>query len=105
MDDGKPWFAQKRYGYGAGLPIAWQGWAVLGAWFLALLTGIGLAAWDEDVGLIAGLALIVPATAALIYASAIKTRGGWRWRWGARPRGWGWKRPGWRHCWPRCRTG
>ncbi len=82
MDDGRPWFAQKRYGYGAGLPIAWQGWAVLGAWLLALLTGIGLAAWDEDVGLIAGLALIVPATAALIYASAIKTRGGWRWRWG-----------------------
>ena len=42
MDDGKPWFAQKRYGYGAGLPIAWQGWAVLGAWLLALLTGICL---------------------------------------------------------------
>ena len=23
------WFAPKRYGFGAGLPIAWQGWALL----------------------------------------------------------------------------
>jgi hypothetical protein len=22
------WFAQKRYGFGAGLPIAWQGWLI-----------------------------------------------------------------------------
>ena len=28
-DDGPEWFAPKRYGYGAGLPIAWQGWAVI----------------------------------------------------------------------------
>ena len=27
MKDDKPWFAPKRFGYGAGLPIAWQGWA------------------------------------------------------------------------------
>ena len=27
-DDGPEWFAPKRYGYGAGLPISWQGWAV-----------------------------------------------------------------------------
>ena len=30
----KPWFAPKRFGYGAGLPISWEGWAVL---FLFLL--------------------------------------------------------------------
>jgi len=23
------WFAPKTYGYGAGLPIKWQGWALL----------------------------------------------------------------------------
>ena len=27
-DDGPEWFAPKRYGYGSGLPISWQGWAV-----------------------------------------------------------------------------
>ena len=26
------WFAPKRYGYGTGLPIAWQGWALLAAY-------------------------------------------------------------------------
>ena len=28
MSDGD-WFAPKRFGYGAGLPIAWQGWALI----------------------------------------------------------------------------
>ena len=26
------WFAPKRYGFGAGLPVAWQGWALLAAY-------------------------------------------------------------------------
>ena len=30
MSDDPEWFAAKRYGYGSGLPIAWQGWAVIG---------------------------------------------------------------------------
>ncbi len=30
------WFAPKRYGYGAGLPIAWQGW-VLTIGYLAVI--------------------------------------------------------------------
>ena len=40
MSDRPEWFAPKRYGLGAGLPIAWQGWAVL-AVFIAI---IGVAA-------------------------------------------------------------
>lgn len=32
------WFAAKRYGWGWGLPLRWQGWAVLILW-LAILTG------------------------------------------------------------------
>ena len=32
------WFAPKRYGYGSGAPIAWQGWLVLGA-YLAVVVG------------------------------------------------------------------
>jgi hypothetical protein len=28
MSDGD-WFAPKRFGYGAGPPIAWQGWALI----------------------------------------------------------------------------
>ena len=34
-DDGA-WFAPKRFGYGAGLPIAWQGWALLAGYIAAV---------------------------------------------------------------------
>ena len=27
-NDGDYWFAPKRYGYGAGLPLTWQGWVL-----------------------------------------------------------------------------
>ena len=30
------WFRRKRYGYGW-FPIAWQGWAVIGAYVVAIL--------------------------------------------------------------------
>ena len=73
------WFAPKRYGYGAGLPIAWQGWAVL-AGFLLL---IGLAALLFGPDNPAALAIVVPAVLALLVITAKTTRGGWRWRWGS----------------------
>ncbi len=31
------WFPAKRYGWGWGLPISWQGWAVLLLWLAAIL--------------------------------------------------------------------
>ena len=34
------WFRAKRYGLGWGLPLAWQGWAVLVSWILISLLGI-----------------------------------------------------------------
>lgn len=74
----EPWFRARRYGYGAGLPIAWQGWALLGAWLLlVVLVGTAL---EEHPTL--GFALLLPATITLIIISARRTRGGWRWRWG-----------------------
>ena len=36
----KIWFPAKPNGLGWGLPIAWQGWVVLGAYFILLLGGI-----------------------------------------------------------------
>ncbi len=33
------WFAAKRYGWGWGLPITWQGWAVLIAFLCLVLAG------------------------------------------------------------------
>jgi hypothetical protein len=78
------WFRPKSYGYGAGLPIAWQGWVVLAAYVLLV---VGLAIWasaSTGFGVVAvtvtGIAL---ATAGLVSIVHKRTRGGWRWRWGA----------------------
>lgn len=38
----RPWFAAKRFGVGAGLPIAWQGWMLLVA-HISLIAGVTVA--------------------------------------------------------------
>jgi len=83
MAQGKAWFAPKRYGYGAGLPIAWQGWALLASFFAAtaLVTLVpvllSLAAGTLIAIQTAGVAVLV---AILIPIVRAKTEGGWRWR-------------------------
>jgi len=41
MNEGKKeiWFPTKRYGYGWGLPIRWQGWIVLLSYVILVLAG------------------------------------------------------------------
>ena len=77
-DDGPEWFAPKRYGYGAGLPVAWQGWAVIAAYVAILLVAMRFVPSRP----IVILAVIFPATVTLIVITARTTRGGWRWHWG-----------------------
>jgi hypothetical protein len=78
MSDQPEWFEPKRYGYGAGLPIAWQGWAVMAAFFL-----VAAAAAFCFAGRPLILAsILAPATIVLLVITARTTRGGWRWRWG-----------------------
>lgn len=76
--DGAKWFAAKGYGYGAGFPVAWQGWAVI-ATYLVVTIGAGLLFQNKPA---AAAAILVPATIILIVTAARTTRGGWRWRWG-----------------------
>jgi hypothetical protein len=78
MSDGPEWFAPKRFGYGAGLPISWQGWALTAA-FIALVVGLGLLFRGEPIKLIAAIA---PFFVGFLVICARTTRGGWRWRWG-----------------------
>jgi hypothetical protein len=79
MSDGPDWFAPKRYGYGSGLPIAWQGWAVLLV-YIAILGALALTLRRN--GPIPFVAAVIPLTAVLAVICARTTRGGWRWRWG-----------------------
>jgi hypothetical protein len=78
MNERPEWFAPKRYGYGAGLPITWQGWVVSLA-FVGAMIGLALLIGDRPLQFIAAtIPLVVVFTAIL----AKTTRGGWRWRWG-----------------------
>jgi hypothetical protein len=77
-DDGPEWFAPKRYGYGSGPPISWQGWAVT-IGFVLLVIALSLELKDRPPALLAAIAL---PTVAFMVICAKTTRGGWRWRWG-----------------------
>ncbi len=78
MSDDPEWFAPKRYGYGTGMPISWQGWAMT-IGYLLMVAGLAFALARGPLVLIA--AIILP-TVAFLVLSAKTTRGGWRWRWG-----------------------
>ncbi|MGN6819916.1 MAG: hypothetical protein ACTHJR_14710 [Sphingomonas sp.] len=72
------WFAPKRFGYGAGLPIAWQGWAVVVLYSIAVIVAAATL-MPQHPGIAIGV--IVPLTAAFLLICAQHTRGGWKWRW------------------------
>jgi hypothetical protein len=81
MSDDNYWFAPKRYGYGAGLPIAWQGWVAT----IVHLTVIALVVlWLHKALLALAITLSFVVFGPLpLYAA--KTRGGWKWRVGGKP--------------------
>ena len=79
MSDDRPqWFAPKRYGYGSGPPISWQGWLLTLA-YAAIVVSVAVAVRHEPLKLVA---IVVPLTAVFLTICARTTRGGWRWRWG-----------------------
>lgn len=82
MTDKTPWFAQKRYGYGAGLPIAWQGWALLGGFAATLAFAGWLNTLPGGAPKVTAFALVIVSSAVLMAVTKARTQGGWRWRWG-----------------------
>lgn len=72
-DDDAAWFAPKRFGYGAGLPIAWQGWVVLAAYLAVVI--VVPRVWPHATPFV-----VIPATIAVVWVAYVKTRGGWKWR-------------------------
>lgn len=71
------WFAPKLFGWGVGLPIAWQGWALLAGFVAITLADMR---WVTPYWLAVTLAVLFLLTFSVI--AARHTRGGWRWRWG-----------------------
>jgi hypothetical protein len=77
------WFRPKRYGYGD-TPTTWQGWAVVAAFVLIVVTSTSRLAvtgaesrWFWIAAAIDAVALV-----ALVTLVRRKTDGEWRWRWG-----------------------
>lgn len=72
------WFPAKRYGYGWGIPVRWQGWATL-AVFLAVVIGSGAQFMPGRP--VAFLLTVTAASALLVIVCYLKGEPA-RWRWG-----------------------
>ena len=70
----KPWFRVKSHGYGAGLPIAWEGWLVLFLYVAAILSSSAL------ISSMTSLIVLVLLTPLVLYISYVRSDGEWRWR-------------------------
>ena len=79
MNDGPEWFAPKRYGYGSGLPISWQGWAITLLYVVIVAVLVLTLRRHEPLQFVAAL---IPVTIVFGVICARTTKGGWRWRWG-----------------------
>ena len=80
-EDRDIWFPAKRYGWGRGLPVTWQGWAVTAAYFVVLL--IGLFGIDPARQLPLFVAWMLGWSAVLVAVCWWKGERP-RWRWGGR---------------------
>ncbi|WP_437540915.1 hypothetical protein [Sorangium sp. So ce367] len=78
-DTPKYWFPAKRYGWGWGLPSAWQGWVVLLIYFALVLGGIPFIRATR--GIVVYIIYVSVLTAALIAICWLKGEPP-RWRWG-----------------------
>lgn len=76
-DDPEIWFAARRFGIGAGIPVRWQGWLLILS-FLVVAYGSARLPPPQN-GLVLGVDLVV-----LVFLSRRHTAGGWRWRWGGK---------------------
>ena len=78
MQHSSYWFPAKRYGWGWGLPNAWQGWAVLVAFFAFL--GVSAYVFLPQQNTVAFLVCTIALTVVLVAICAVKgERPSWRW--------------------------
>jgi hypothetical protein len=73
------WFPAKRYGWGWGFPITWQGWLVFAAFFVLILLGVLL--FPPHKMPVLYIVYIVVLSAILVVICWLKGEPP-RWRWG-----------------------
>ena len=79
MEEQKYWFPAKRYGWGWGLPVTWQGWVAVVVHLLLVVGGIPLIHPQSNPDVYS--AYVGACTAALIGVCWYKGEPP-RWRWG-----------------------
>ena len=77
--DRKYWFPAKRYGWGWGLPVRWQGWLVIAAFVGLLVLGVFL--FPPRTQMAAYLTYVIALGALLCAVCWLKGEPP-RWRWG-----------------------
>ncbi|AOI83245.1 hypothetical protein [Burkholderia cepacia] len=77
--DRKIWFPAKRYGWGWGLPVAWQGWVVLVLFALGIIASAWLAPPHRSPF---AYAICIVALVALLIAVCWLKGEKPKWRWG-----------------------
>ena len=78
-DDRDIWFPAKRYGWGWGFPIAWQGWVVLVVYIMLLLIGTEEFLRTQNFLFFAYFAVITFGLIVVCYQKGETPR----WRWGS----------------------
>ena len=73
------WFRARRYGWGWGLPLTWQGWCVIGGYLAVVLVPL----FFGTAGAIATLVAAAVATPILLWICYRKGEPP-KWRWGAK---------------------
>jgi hypothetical protein len=72
------WFPAKRYGWGWGPPITWEGWAILGAYVALITVGAAVITKHSLVAFIAYAIVLSVLVAAICWWKGEPPR----WRWG-----------------------
>jgi len=74
------WFPAKRYGWGWGLPVKWQGWVVFAAWFGSIYAAGSYFRPQRNLsGFLISAAI---ATVLLVVVIVLKGEKPLAWRWG-----------------------
>jgi hypothetical protein len=79
QDTPQYWFPVKRYGWGWGLPVRWQGWVALALYFGSIYAGVRyFRPRDSVAGFLVWLAI-----ATIIFVAVVAWKGerplAWRW--------------------------
>lgn len=81
MNDKRFWFRAKRYGWGWGLPLTWEGWLVLVGYVAMVVAGRYIfPPAGQRSGFIAYVVVLTVVLCAICYAKGEPAK----WRWGKR---------------------